>query len=444
MSVVAATRARLLLVDDSPVMRKAAAKMLGEEFDVVTATDGVDAWEKIQADTDIQVIFTDLSMPRMDGYALLQKIRAAEDEGTLKMPVIVVTGAENDDAARIRALDLGATDFITKPFGSIDLLARARAHANYRRIAQKLEAQVPLDGLTGLANKVGFLDRLQHDIAVSRRHSKPLSVARIEIDDFRSVFLKHGKASAEALIQHVAQTLRGRVRKEDTAARIGLAAFALALPAGQQEGSRGLVERMRAQFESDVVAVAGKPLGFSISAAVWTPELHASLSAAEALDACEKLLQTALQAGGNRVLGQTSTGRLEGAAEGAESDAAPLAVAPPEASARAESAAPVPEAAALKPAQHPPPLTATAVEPDASPEPAPTIKASPQSQATIPGQAPDPRVLIDEALQRIERGESQSILSVLPQLITRLLPLLRLLSTRQRAQLVSFLQKLGG
>lgn len=426
MSAVSPTRPRILLADDSLVMRKAASKMLGEEFDVVTATDGVDAWEKIQADTEIQVIFTDLSMPLMDGYALLQKIRGAEDEGTLKMPVIVVTGAENDDDARRKALDLGATDFITKPFGSIDLLARARAHANYRRIAQKLEAQIPLDALTGLANKAGFLDRLQHDIAVSRRHSKPLSVARIEIDDFRNVFLKQGKASAEALIQHVAEILRGRVRKEDTAARIGLASFALALPAGQQEGSRGLVERMRAQFESDVVTVAGKPLRLSISAAVCTPELHASLSAAEALAACEQLLQTALLAGGNHVLGQTDAGIPSSERAGVVDQPA---VATPNVTATGfESGAP----------STPMPPTVLRIDVPAMEAPAPS-----QPQAANSSHAAGPTVSVDEALQSIARDETQAVVPALPQLITRLLPLLRLLSARQRTQLVSYLQKLG-
>lgn len=423
MSTVAPTRARILLADDSPVMRKAASKMLGEEFDVVTATDGVDAWEKIQADTEIQVIFTDLSMPLMDGYALLQKIRAAEDEGTLKMPVIVVTGAENDDDARRKALDLGATDFITKPFGSIDLLARARAHANYRRIAQKLEAQIPLDALTGLANKAGFLDRLQHDIAVSRRHSKPLSVVRIEIDDFRNVFLKQGKASAEALIQHVAETLRGRVRKEDTAARIGLAGFALALPAGQQEGSHGLVDRMRAQFESDVVTAAGKSLRLSISAAVYTPELHASLSAAEALAACEQLLQSALLAGGNHVLGQTDAGIPSSEPAGIVDRPAVASHVTPIGSDSVATPTPLPE-------------SVLAID-------VPAIAAPAQPQAAGPPLPAGPTVSIDEALHRIARDETQAVLATLPQLITRLLPLLRLLSARQRAQLVAYLQKLG-
>src|SRR3970040_943730 len=106
-------KTRVLLVDDSKVMRKAALKMLSDEFDVVTAEDGVDGWRQLESDTSIQVVFTDLSMPKLDGYGLLRKIRTAEDTGVNAMPVLIVTGAENDDAAREKALDHGGNEFLT-------------------------------------------------------------------------------------------------------------------------------------------------------------------------------------------------------------------------------------------------------------------------------------------------------------------------------------------
>ena len=421
MSAVPTERARILLVDDSMLMRKAASKMLGEEFDVVTAVDGEDAWAKIQADDSIQVVFTDLSMPKVDGYGLLRFVRGAEDEGTLNLPVIVVTSADDhDDGARKKALDQGATDFITKPFSSIDLLARARAHANYRRIARRLQQQITLDALTGLANKAGFLDRMLQDIALSRRLAQPLTVARIEIDDFRNVFLTHGKQRAEALVRHVAQALHERVRKEDTAARIGLAGFALALPGGAHVGSKGLLERVRSEFAATPFTGDGKPIRFSVSIAVTTPALDPEPTVAGLLDACEQLLQAALRAGGNRVLGDVAD--VPGVV-----DALELA----------------PEAAAVLPAQAEPVASATAApahaEAKAKAPPAPAA-----SSATEPPTSPPVALVsIDQALGRIERGEAQSVLGQLPQLIQRLVPLLRALSARQRGQLVAFLQKLG-
>ena len=421
MSAVPSERARILLVDDSMLMRKAASKMLGEEFDVVTAVDGEDAWAKIQADNSIQVVFTDLSMPKVDGYGLLRFVRGAEDEGTLNLPVIVVTSADDhDDGARKKALDQGATDFITKPFSSIDLLARARAHANYRRIARRLEQQITLDALTGLANKAGFLDRMLQDIALSRRLAQPLTVARIEIDDFRNVFLTHGKQRAEALVRHVARALHERVRKEDTAARLGLAGFALALPGGAHVGSKGLLERVRSEFAATPFTGDGNPIRFSVSIAVTTPALDPEPTVAGLLDACEQLLQAALRAGGNRVLGDVAD--VPGVV-----DALELA----------------PEAAAVLPAQAEPVASATAApahaEAKAKAPPAPAA-----SSATEPPTSPPVALVsIDQALGRIERGEAQSVLGQLPQLIQRLVPLLRALSARQRGQLVAFLQKLG-
>ena len=409
----AVAKPRLLLVDDSMLMRKAASKMLGEEFDVATAKDGVEAWELIQADTSIQVVFTDLSMPRMDGFALLEKVRGAEDEGTLNLPVIVVTGAENDDHARKKALDLGATDFITKPFGSVDLLARARAHANYRRMARKLEQQSTIDGLTGLSNKAGFVDRLQQDVAFAYRHAQPLTLVRVDIDRFRDIFLKHGKAAAEALVQHVASHLRNALRKEDSAARIGLSGFALSLPGGQYTGSKGLIERLRAQLAAEPPVLGGRPLPFSVSAGLLTPWLTATVSVTDLMDACEKLVQAAAQEGGNRVVGDTTR--------------------PPENDA--------PSDLELRVVQ-----TVTQGEPVAAVvAPAQASVPSPTAAVPAPADAPaaDPPLAVDEALAQIERGESLVVIPRLPALMKRLLPLFRLLNPRQRAQLVAILQKLG-
>lgn len=450
MTAETAGKTRILVVDDSALMRKAASKMLGEEFDVLVAKDGVEGWETLTADTMIQVVFTDLSMPLMDGYELLQKIRAADDDGTVNMPVIVVTGAEDDEKARRKALELGATDFITKPFGSIDLLARARAHANYRRIAQRLEKQITLDELTGLSNKSGFLDRLQQDLAYARRHGAPLSLVRIEIDGFRELFLRHGKQIAEAIILHVASVLRERVRKEDSAARMGLAGFALALPAGQHEGSRSLVERLRCEIIAHPPEIEGKQIALTISAAVCTPRTQFETDAVAALDEADKLLKQAMAAGGNRVLGlfgeqDTATevpqpglgldlAMIDAMLQGDQPD-----LQPPPSETESTPAAPAPQ---TRDTASPAPPTAPPSK--AAPAPAPQpISVSTQAQHSAAGSKEAP-VSVDAALLDIEAGRVRAAADRLPQLLRRLLPLLRLLSDRQRSQLIVFLKKLGG
>ncbi len=486
MSEASAARTRILLVDDSVLMRKAASKMLGDEFDIVTASDGMEAWVTLQGDPAIQVVFTDLSMPRLDGFGLLERIRTAEDEGTNNMPVIVVTGADDDESARKKALDRGATDFITKPFTSVDLLARARAHANYRRIAKRLEQQSTRDPLTGLENKAGFLDRLQQDLAYMHRHGQPLSVVRMEIDGFKDLFLRHGKLVAEDLLQHVAQSLRQSIRKEDSVGRIGLSGFALSLPAGQFEGSQGLVERIRHQ----IAMGQGGGIAVTVSAAVLSPVTSEPLEAPAVMRACEELLLQALKAGGNRVVGrcdqppeaepdlewsveQTPAATLlEGAIEfdvrqmaallgaaGLGAEPAP-AEKPASAEAKASPSAPAPVESPPRSAPAAPPATPAVATPTAPPPARPIAQPPPPpadpARAAAPASRPaaevaaaaapaEPAALgLDAAIGLIGSGQAGRVVPQLPQLIKRLLPLFKLLNARQRAQLIAYLAKLGG
>src|SRR5690606_16301391 len=103
----------------------------------------------------IQVIFTDLGMPKLNGYDLIQRIRQSENEGIRNQPVIVITGAAEEEGIRRRVLELGATDFITKPFKSTEMIARAEAHASYRRDNDSLRENVDIDLLTGALNRAG-------------------------------------------------------------------------------------------------------------------------------------------------------------------------------------------------------------------------------------------------------------------------------------------------
>lgn len=103
---------RVLVVDDSKLLRKAASKILNHEFDVKTAEDG---WEQIAIDDSIQVVFCDLMMPVLDGYGLLERVRSSENSRISGLPIVILTGGDSDEAKE-KALAMGVTDFITKPF----------------------------------------------------------------------------------------------------------------------------------------------------------------------------------------------------------------------------------------------------------------------------------------------------------------------------------------
>lgn len=297
-----AGKPRLIMVDDSKVMRSAAAKMLGQQFDVVSAEDGVEGWKQISSDQQIQVVFTDLSMPELDGYGLLEKIRTCDDPGIAGLPVIIVTGAENDEEARAQALKMGATDFISKPFNSTDLLARATAHANYQRERKALAEQTTIDSLTGLGNQRYFQGRLKQELAFSTRQGHNLSLVRADIDDFNSLFIKAGKEAADAVLAEVGKVITKLIRSEDSAARIGLSQFSIVLPTADAAGAAIFANRLCRQVREISINFKGRKLTATVSIGVLCPESHPGATPRTVTEETNLVLKAAQDAGGNQVV----------------------------------------------------------------------------------------------------------------------------------------------
>ncbi len=235
---------QVLVVDDSRVIRRAAVKILQKEFDVVEAEDGEAAWFELQKNTSISVVFSDLGMPNMDGFELLEKIRGADDPVIAKMPMIIITGAEESDGTKEEVLRLGATDFITKPFDSVTLKTRAAAHINYRNEVKALEKTASLDKLTGLLTEVSFRQQGEQALAYAKRHSTEISLVRFDIAQFSDVFVKHGKNIAEQVLVRVANIINEGKRREDVAVRLGVSRFAMLLPSTDSQGAELLVSRI--------------------------------------------------------------------------------------------------------------------------------------------------------------------------------------------------------
>lgn len=284
-----AKKARVLVVDDSKLVRVTAARFLSPQFDLVLAEDGEEAWQKICADDTIQVVFTDLGMPKLDGYGLIQKVRESENEGIRNQPIIVITGAAEDEDVRRRVFELGATDFITKPFKNTEMIARAEAHSSYRRDKVSLQKNVSIDLLTGALNSAGVREQLDRDISFVNRHAENLAIVVLELDNFNALYQRIGKEGADRIIKQVAESLLGAVRKEDSVGRCGLAKFILVLPMAKTEGVVILAKRLCARIEAFAITLNGKAYNLTMSAGIAAARKGQQVSA-------ENLLETAQQA----------------------------------------------------------------------------------------------------------------------------------------------------
>mgnify|MGYP000144429834 CR=1 FL=1 len=265
-----AAATRILVIDDSAVIRRAASKMLNAEFDVVVANDGEEGWQLIQEDHSISVVFTDINMPVLDGYDLIERVRTCDDEGIRNLPLIVITSEDAQSGAKEKVYKLGATDFISKPFNSFDLKARAKAHSDYQRIHKVLQEQAFIEPVSGLLNAKGLQEQLDKEVSRAIRESQHLAAFQVEVSNFKEIFLRVGRESADKIIQIMAKKLLDLVRKEDSVARLNLSTFTIISPAAAPESAFTLAYRMRDAITSIKATVAGEALIFDMHIGVCT------------------------------------------------------------------------------------------------------------------------------------------------------------------------------
>lgn len=299
---------RILAVDDSRVMRRAMSKVLGKDYDVIEAEHGEDAWTLLINEPDIQTVFTDLSMPYLDGFGLLDRMRSSDDPRLQDMPVIIITGKDDDDATKQKALDKGASDFITKPFDSVQLQARAKAHVRYKETSRKLtetsdqlERQAAVDELTGLGGRHYFCKASDEHLAFIKRHGGHFTLMRLDIDDFNQLFIHSGKEQANIVLKQVGHTLAKIIRKEDTAARIGLAKFAMLLRDTSIDGAKELTTRILKDISALKCRVGKKEMRVTASIGLLEPVIVADTTIEALISETEQYLDKATKAGGNQM-----------------------------------------------------------------------------------------------------------------------------------------------
>ncbi|HHJ36320.1 MAG TPA: response regulator [Gammaproteobacteria bacterium] len=284
----------ILVVDDSKVIRLAAKKMLGDDYEIHLAEDGQVAWEMLQKENDISVVFTDLSMPNLNGMELLEHIRNAESEHIAALPVIILTGHDDTESVKQTVFDAGATDFISKPFESIDLISRAKAYARLSRKVVELEKKTGYDQLTGLYNATSLEEQGAKAFSFASRHKLSISTVYFEITEFQECFLNHGKNVAQHIITAVGKHLQEVMREEDIAARVGVAKYVLVLPMTNRQKTETVVSRMRESINKLVFDTGKERIRVNFVAGYTVPDLLEEIQFSDMLEQADTALQRAI------------------------------------------------------------------------------------------------------------------------------------------------------
>lgn len=236
----------ILVVDDSPdVHRLLSARLKSEPIELICAGDGPTGLSKAQ-ELRPTVILLDIDMPIMDGFEVLRRLK--DDAITHDIPVIVLSGMQSPQD-KVTAFDLGAIDYICKPFDLTELRARVRAAVRSSKLVQMLAQRAQIDGLTGLYNRAHFDARWREELAGCQRHERSIALAVIDCDHFKSINDTYGHPAGDEVLSGVADILQRECRTSDVPCRYGGEEFCLIMPDTDAKDAHIVCERIRRAIE---------------------------------------------------------------------------------------------------------------------------------------------------------------------------------------------------
>lgn len=298
-------RPKILVVDDSRVMRVSCQKILAKQYRIVEAEDGQAGWDRLQSDDEILMVITDLNMPKMNGHELLHRIRSSDDQSIKALPVIIISGKEDDDAAKQKVLAEGATDFISKPFDSVQLQARANSYINLNQTANKLKEEATDDALTGLGSKAYFDRSATELLGQVQRHGGQFVLVLFDIDGFKPMFISKGKAVALAAIKAVGETTSKMLRTEDKAARIGMSLFAVLATTTDLDGANIFAQRLQEEIQKLPLEDANGSVGITVSMGIYEAPLERQVTLSSVLVEANQCLKQAIQQGKGQIVARS-------------------------------------------------------------------------------------------------------------------------------------------
>ena len=288
----------VLVIDDSELIhRLLETRLQGERLVLDFATSSEVGLKKaIELNPDI--ILLDIALEQgMNGFELLEKLK--EDPRTRNIAVIFISGI-SEPMDRVKGLDMGAIDFIAKPFDVFELKARVRSALRTQHLVKLLEQKAQIDDITGLWNRRYFNQRLIQEISEAKRYSRPLSLVLCDIDRFKRLNDRFGHPFGDFVLEMVARRLSGG-RTSDIACRYGGEEFGLILSSTNIQQGHEVAERLRVAIES--IVWPGKPdLVVTASFGICeTQSVGQEATPETMIEIADSALYKAKQSGRNRV-----------------------------------------------------------------------------------------------------------------------------------------------
>lgn len=298
--------ARILVIDDSKLILHVAKTILKKQgHQVLLAEDG-NIGLQTAATKHPDLILLDLILPGIDGYQVCQRIK--KGAATSDIPVIMLT-SKSESADKVRGLEMGASDYITKPFDEGELMARVNIHLQIRELHEtlkeknrQLKEMANRDGLTGLYNHRYFQETISKDFQRAIRYHESLSCVMFDIDHFKRFNDTYGHQAGDMVLRELGSLVNELIRDSDLSARYGGEEFVLLMYHTASKEALMVAERLRKAVEQHKFQADDLVLTVAISVGVASFP-HPEIADAKTLIECaDKALYRAKEEGRNRVV----------------------------------------------------------------------------------------------------------------------------------------------
>jgi diguanylate cyclase (GGDEF)-like protein len=297
---------KVLVADDDPVVRTLVQRLLNRwEYDCVPASDGNEAWLKLQEPDAPSLVILDWEMPGMDGVTIASRLRTSRPE--VFFYTLLLTSRGPDDI--FEALTSGADDYLTKPFNPQEL--RARLHVGARMVGLRRELfsayetakyQASHDYLTGLLNRRLMITLAEREFERSERTGSVVAAILCDVDYFKLVNDTYGHSAGDKVLVEVAQRIRSATRGYDLIGRYGGEEFLVVVPDCRPEEVIAVAERIREAIGQEPIEIGQTSCitTMSIGVALSDPRQSPLVSVDELLAAADAAMYVAKQNGRNR------------------------------------------------------------------------------------------------------------------------------------------------
>ena len=297
---------RILIAEDDVTSRLILENMLTKwGYDVVSATDGNDAWKKLQEEDSPKLVILDWMMPGMEGIEICRKIRKnskSEDQYTY---VTLLTAKESKENI-VTGMDAGADDYITKPFDMHELRVRVRAGQRIVQLQSELleaknslEIQSRTDPLTGVLNRRAILSQIGCEISRAKRDNTHISISMLDFDHFKKINDTFGHLAGDAVLREGVNRVEETIRTYDAVGRFGGEEFIVVLPGAKQTDAFTIAERIRLKINDKNANADGVSIPFAISQGLATSNGESTVD--ELIAKADEALYRAKENGRNRV-----------------------------------------------------------------------------------------------------------------------------------------------